>query len=119
MVVTATLKRAPLSAQKARLVVNQIRGLPIEKALNILEFGEKKASHLIIKVLRSAMHNAEHNNGVDIDELRVCQAEVGEGPRYKRVNPRAKGRADRKVKRTCHIMIGVTNYEEPVHGTES
>jgi len=111
MDVAAKLRGARISAQKARLVANQIRGLPIEKAANLLTFSTKKAAGLIRKVLMSAVANAENNHGLDIDELRVSVIFVDEGPSLKRIKPRAKGRADRITKRSCHITIIVSDEE--------
>lgn len=107
MEVSARLNNAPLSAQKARLVGDQIRGLPVEKALNLLTFSSKKAAAIIKKVLESAIANAEHNESADVDELRVSTVFVNEGTTLKRVSPRAKGRANHILKRTCHITIKV------------
>ena len=90
---------ARTSAQKARLVADQVRGLSVDKALNILTFSPKKAAVLVKKVLESAIANAEHNEGADIDALRVATIMVDEGPSMKRIRPRAKGRADRILKR--------------------
>lgn len=109
MEVAAKLKGAGLSAQKARLVANQIRGKRVEEALNILTFSPKEAAAIIKKVLNSAIANAEHNEGADIDELRVSTIYVDEGLTMKRIRPRAKGRADRILKRTCHITVKVTD----------
>lgn len=109
MEVAAKLKGADISAQKARLVADQIRGKNVEDALNILTFSTKKAAVLVKKVLNSAVANAEHNEGADIDELRVSTIYVDEGSSLKRILPRAKGRADRIVKRTCHITVKVAN----------
>ncbi|MCU0833136.1 MAG: 50S ribosomal protein L22 [Chromatiaceae bacterium] len=103
----AKLKYARISAQKARLVADQIRGLRVEQALNVLSFSPKKGSGLIKKVLESAIANAEHNEGADVDELRVAAIQVNEGPSMKRIQPRAKGRANRIVKRTSHISVTV------------
>ena len=89
MEVSAKLNNAPLSAQKARLVGDQIRGLPVEKALNLLTFSSKKAAGIIKKVLESAIANAEHNESADVDELRVSTVFVNEGTTLKRVSPRA------------------------------
>lgn len=100
---------ARLSAQKARLVADQIRGKSVEDALQILEFSTKKAAQLMKKVLNSAIANAEHNDGLDIDDLRVSTVFVDEGPTMKRIRPRAKGRADRIFKRTCHITVKVAD----------
>ncbi|MEE4244624.1 MAG: 50S ribosomal protein L22 [Kangiellaceae bacterium] len=103
----AVLKHARISAQKARLVADQIRGLPVEKALQLLQFSPKKAAGLMKKILESAIANAEHNDGADIDELTVSTVFVDEGPTLKRIKPRAKGRADRIFKRSCHITVKV------------
>ena len=100
---------ARTSAQKARLVADQVRGLSVDKALNILTFSPKKAAVLVKKVLESAIANAEHNEGADIDALRVATIMVDEGPSMKRIRPRAKGRADRIVKRTAHITVVVSD----------
>ena len=97
------------SAQKARLVVDQIRGLQVEKALEILDFSTKGAADLVKKVLNSAIANAEHNEGADIDELFVKTIMVDDGPTMKRIKPRAKGRADRILKRTSHITVIVAD----------
>ena len=85
----AVLRHARISAQKARLVADQIRGLPVERALNVLKFSPKKAASLVKKVLESAIANAEHNDGSDIDELTVSTVFVDEGPTLKRIKPRA------------------------------
>lgn len=111
MEVAAKLKGAAISAQKARLVADQIRGKNVEEALNILTFSPKKAAVLVKKVLNSAIANAEHNEGADIDELKVSTIFVDEGMSLKRIQPRAKGRADRIVKRTCHITVKVADGE--------
>jgi len=97
------------SAQKVRLVADQIRGLSVDKALNVLAYSERKAAGLVKKVLESAIANAEHNDGADIDALRVSAVMVDEGPSFKRMMPRAKGRGDRIVKRTCHILVKVSD----------
>jgi large subunit ribosomal protein L22 len=107
MEVSARLNNAPMSAQKARLVADQIRGLPVEKALNLLKFSTKKAAGTIKKVLESAIANAEHNESADIDELVVTTVFVNEGRSLKRVQARAKGRANHILKRTCHITVKV------------
>lgn len=103
----AVLKGVRISPQKARLVANQIRGLPVERADEILAFSNKKAAHIVRKVLMSALANAEHNSGADIDELKVRTVFVDEGPTFKRGRPRAKGRFTRILKRTSHITIVV------------
>jgi large subunit ribosomal protein L22 len=109
MEVAAKLSGARLSAQKARLVADQIRGKGVETALDILMFSTKKGADIIKKVLESAIANAEHNNGADVDELKVKTIFVDEGVSLKRIKPRAKGRADRITKRTCHITIKVAD----------
>jgi len=100
---------ARTSAQKARLVADQIRGLPVDKALDVLTYSNKKAAVLVKKVLESAIANAEHNEGADIDELKVAKVFVDEGPTMKRIKTRAKGRADRILKRSSHITVVVAN----------
>ena len=105
--VAAIHKGARISAQKARLVVDQIRGKNVAEAIHLLTFSNKKAADLVKKVLESAIANAEHNDGMDIDELKVSSAFVNEGMTMKRIKPRAKGRADRILKRTCHITVKV------------
>lgn len=100
---------ARISPQKARLVADQIRGKSVDQALETLTFSNKKAAELIKKVLESAIANAEHNEGADIDGLRVAKIFVDEGPTMKRIMPRAKGRADRILKRSSHITIVVAD----------
>ena len=102
-------RSARISAQKTRLVADQIRGLPIARALNILTFSPKKAAFIMKKVVESAIANAEHNEGADVDELKVSTICVDEGMTMKRIMPRAKGRADRILKRSCHITITVAD----------
>ena len=102
-------KFARSSAQKTRLVADQIRGLTVGKALDVLTYSPKKAAELVKKVLLSAIANAEHNEGADIDALKVKTVFVDEGPSMKRIKPRAKGRADRVVKRTSHITVIVAD----------
>ena len=97
-----------MSAQKARLVGDQIRGLPVDKALDVLKFSPKKAAGIMKKVLESAIANAEHNDSADIDDLTVSTVFVNEGATQKRLRTRAKGRANRILKRTCHITVKVT-----------
>ena len=109
MEIAAKHKSARLSAQKARLVADQIRGKGVEEALEILTFSNKKAAVLIKKVLESAIANAEHNDGLDVDDLSVSTIFVDEGATMKRIRPRAKGRADRIMKRTCHITVKVAD----------
>jgi len=112
MQVDAKHKYARISAQKARLVANQVRGLPVAKAVDILTFSSKKAAGLLKKVLESAIANAEHNQGADIDELKVCTVYVDEGPTLKRMHARARGRGARILKRTCHITVVVSDNED-------
>lgn len=107
MEVVAKHRGAQISAQKARLVADLIRGKSVEQALEILNFSNQKAAGLVKKVLMSAVANAEHNNSMDIDTLRVSTVFVDEGITLKRIMPRAKGRADRISKRTCHITVKV------------
>ena len=109
MEIAAKHRGARLSAQKARLVADQIRGKGVEEALEILTFSTKKAAALMKKVLESAIANAEHNDGLDVDDLKVSTVFVDEGPTMKRIQPRAKGRADRIFKRTCHITVKVAD----------
>ena len=107
MRVSAVLRGVRLSAQKGRLVADQIRGLPVERALNVLAFSPKKGAVIIKKVLESAIANAEHNEGADIDELKVSTICVDEGSTLKRFRARAKGRGARILKPTCHITVTV------------
>jgi large subunit ribosomal protein L22 len=109
MEVSAVLKGARLSAQKARLVADQIRGKRVEEALDVLSFSTKKGGAIIKKVLNSAIANAEHNQGMDVDELIVSTIFVDEAASLKRIMPRAKGRADRITKRSCHITVKVAD----------
>jgi large subunit ribosomal protein L22 len=107
MEVAAKLRFAHISPQKCRLVADQIRGLPVDKALNILAFSPKKGAAMLKKVLESAIANAGHNEGADVDELCVKRVFVDQGPTMKRIMPRAKGRANRILKRTSHITVAV------------
>ncbi len=109
MEVIAKHRFARVSPQKVRLVADQIRGLPVEAALNTLTFGTTKSAGLLKKVLESAIANAEHNEGADIDELKVSRVMIDEGPVMKRIQPRAKGRANRIIKRTSHITVAVAD----------
>ena len=111
MQVNSRLKHARISPQKARLVADQIRGLPVEKALEVLTFSDKKAGAIVKKLVDSAIANAEHNEGADIDELKVSAVCVDAGPTMKRIRPRAKGRANRILKRTSHITVTVGDDE--------
>ncbi len=103
----AVLRSTRISPQKARLVADQVRGLPVARALNLLKFSDKKAAQIIYKVLWSATANAENNNGADVDELKVAGIMVDEGPALKRFMARAKGRGTRILKRTSHITVVV------------
>src|SRR5450756_327963 len=103
----AILRGVRLSDQKGRLVADQIRGKKVDQALNILAFSPKKGAFIIKKVLESAIANAEHNNGADIDELKVAMILVEKGPVLKRFTARAKGRGNRIVKPTCHVFVTV------------
>ena len=111
MEVAARLKGGRISAQKARLVADQVRGMQVEEALNLLEFSNKKAAQIVKKILDSAIANAENNEGADVDELKVSSIYVDEGMTMKRLSPRAKGRADRILKRSCHITVKVADGE--------
>ncbi len=109
MQVAATLRYARVSPQKCRLVADVIRGKTVDDALRALTFSPKKSARIVKKVLESAVANAEHNHGADIDELKVATIYVDEATSMKRIRPRAKGRADRILKRTCHITIKVAD----------
>ncbi len=104
---TAILRSSRISPQKARLVADQVRGMPVSRALDLLKFSDKKAAHIIYKVLWSATANAENNNGADVDELKVATIMVDEGPVLKRFMARAKGRGTQIIKRTSHITVVV------------
>ncbi len=107
MQVSAILRGTRLSSQKARLVADMVRGKRVELALNILTFSPQKAAFTIKKVLESAIANAEHNEGADIDELKVKTIYVDQGSSLKRFTARAKGRGNRIIKPTCHITVTV------------
>lgn len=109
MEVAAKLRYARISPQKCRLVADQIRGKSVAQALNILRFNPKKAASVVHKVLESAIANAEHNHGADIDELRVSVVEVNQAPTFKRYRARAKGRGNRILKRNSHITVRVAD----------
>ena len=111
MNVQATLRGVRLSAQKGRLVADQVRGMKVDQALNLLTFSPKKGAKIIKKVLESAIANAEHNLGLDVDELKVSTIYVEKGPVLKRFTARAKGRGNRIVKPTCHIYVTVADKE--------
>ncbi|HVF63433.1 MAG TPA: 50S ribosomal protein L22 [Casimicrobiaceae bacterium] len=107
MQTTATLRGVRLSAQKGRLVADMIRGLPVGKAIDVLAFSPKKGAKIIRKVLLSAIANAEHNDGADVDELRVTTIYVDKADTLKRMSPRAKGRGNVIGKQSCHIHLVV------------
>lgn len=111
MQVAAKLRGAPISAQKVRLIADEVRGKKVEEALDTLSYSSKKAATIMKKVLDSAIANAEHNEGADVDELKVSKVFVDEAITLKRLRPRAKGRADRILKRTCHITVEVADGE--------
>ena len=102
-------RHARSSAQKVRLVADQIRGLTVVRALDILTFSNKKAASLVKEVLKSAIANAEHNNGADVDELKIAKVFIDEATRMRRMHARAKGRGCHILKRTCHINVVVTD----------
>ena len=107
METAATLRGVRLSAQKGRLVADQIRGLPVDRALNLLAFSQKKGARIIKKVLESAIANAEHNDGADIDELKVTTVYIDKAVTLKRSTARAKGRGNVIGKQSCHIHVVV------------
>ena len=109
MQISAKLKNASISPQKGRLIADQIRGKSVEQALQILGFSTKKGAAIVKKVLESAIANAEHNEGADIDELKVSSVCVDEGRTMKRIEARAKGRANRIFKRSSHILVTVSD----------
>ncbi|MCR4300366.1 MAG: 50S ribosomal protein L22 [Sulfuricaulis sp.] len=112
MQATAILKYVRVSAQKGRLVADQIRGLPVARALEVLQFSPKKAAGHVRKVLESAIANAEHNEGADVDELKVATIQVDGGPTMRRFHSRAKGRGVRILKRTSHITVVVSDEKK-------
>ncbi len=105
----ASMRGVRISAQKSRLVADLVRGKPVEQALNILAFSPKKAAALVKKVIESAIANAEHNDGADVDELRVKTIHVDKGASLRRFRARAKGRGAQIEKQTCHIFVTVGN----------
>jgi large subunit ribosomal protein L22 len=107
METTAKLRGVRLSAQKGRLIADQIRGMPVDKALNLLAFSPKKGAFIVKKLLESAIANAEHNDGADIDELRVKTIYVDKATNLRRFTARAKGRGNVILKQTCHIHVTV------------
>ena len=112
MTTSATLKFTHLSPQKMRLIADQIRGMSVDSAVTLLSFSNKKGAKIVKKVLESAIANAENNDGADIDELKITSVEVNQGPTMKRLRPRARGRADRIIKRTSHLIVKVSENEE-------
>ena len=112
MATSATLKFTHLSPQKMRLIADQIRGMSADRAVTLLSFSNKKGAKIVKKVLESAIANAENNDGADIDELKITSVEVNQGPTMKRLRPRARGRADRIIKRTSHLIVKVSENGE-------
>lgn len=108
MSTSAILRNADFSPQKGRLIANQVRGMMAEKAIELLSFVPKKAAKALKKLIESAVANAEHNQGADIDELKVSTVMVDEAPTLKRYKSRAKGRGNRILKRRCHIKVIVS-----------
>ena len=109
MKASAKLRYARSSAQKARLIADQIRGMPVDRAVDTLKFSNRKAAHIVRKVLESAIANAEHNEGADIDELKISAICVDEGPTHRRWRARARGRVNHIMKRTSHIKVTVSD----------
>ncbi|MCZ6888676.1 MAG: 50S ribosomal protein L22 [Gammaproteobacteria bacterium] len=109
MQVSATAKKLQIAPQKVRLIVDQVRGMPVSDALDVLIFSPQKAAGLVRKVLESAIANAENNEGADVDALSVAEIFVNAGATMKRIKPRAKGRADRILKRSSHVTVTVTD----------
>jgi large subunit ribosomal protein L22 len=112
MEIAAKLKHARLSPQKTRLVCDQVRGMPVDRALDVLRFSTKKAAAVVKKVLESAIANAEHNQGADVDELKITKIFADQGPTFKRMHARAKGRGNQILKPTCHITVIVSDEEK-------
>ncbi len=115
MIVKAQAGYVRQSPFKVRLVLDLIRGLPVDEARSTLKFTNRRAAGAVSKVLESAVANAEHNNALDVDQLYVAEAQAGEGPTLKRFRARARGRVGRIQKRTSHIVVGVAEREEQVH----
>jgi large subunit ribosomal protein L22 len=109
MQVAARLRHARISPQKCRLIADMVRGKPVGEALQTLQFTPKKAAGVVRKVLESAIANAEHNHGADIDELKVSAIMVDEAPTFKRFRARARGRGARILKRNSHITVQVAD----------
>lgn len=112
MATSAKLKNARISPQKMRLVADQIRGMPVDRAINLLAFSNKKAAQIIKKVLESAIANAENNDAADIDELRISEIMIDEARTMKRWRPRARGRANKILKRMSHVTVAVSDREQ-------
>ncbi|HCU88495.1 MAG TPA: 50S ribosomal protein L22 [Gammaproteobacteria bacterium] len=112
MATSAKLKNARISPQKMRLVADQIRGMPVDRAINLLTFSNKKAAQIIKKVLESAIANAEHNDAADVDELRISEIMIDEATTMKRWRPRARGRANKILKRMSHVTVAVSGTEQ-------
>jgi large subunit ribosomal protein L22 len=112
METTAKLWGVRVSAQKGRLVADQIRGLPVDRALNVLSFAPQKSAKIIRKVLESAIANAEHNDGADVDELKVKRILVERGTFLRRFRASSKGRASKIMKPTCHIFVTVGDSKD-------
>ncbi len=105
----AVLKFVRLSPMKGRLLADLVRGKKVDEAINILKFSNQRAAGILKKVLDSAIANAENNDGADVDELKISEILVDEGPVMKRMRPRAKGRGDRIIKRTSHVTVRVSD----------
>ena len=112
MQVSAKLKYARISPQKCRLVADAVRGQTVANALQTLSLMQKKGAHIVRKVLESAVANAEHNHGADIDELKVSTIMVDEAPTFRRFRARAKGRSSRILKRNSHITVQVADGQD-------
>lgn len=107
--IPSIMRNVPMSAQKARLVADQVRNQPVGRAMELLQFSNKKAAGLFAKVLKSAIANAEHNHGVDdVDSLKISTVHVDEAVTLKRFRARARGRGTRILKRTCHITLKIS-----------
>ena len=111
MIVSAILKNARISSQKVKPVINKIRGLNVEKAINILSFSNKKAAYILKKLLNSAIANAENNNNLISDNLYINKIYTTNGTKFKRLNPRAKGRSDKLERKNAHIFIYIKERE--------
>ncbi len=109
MRVSAIGKRLPISAQKARLLADQVRGRNLAMAMQLLNFSNAKAALLVRKVVESATANAENNEGADVDQLWIAEIQVHEGTTLKRIRPRAKGRMNRIFKRTSHVRVWLSD----------